>query len=376
MIINIDSLKELKIGNLTVRLPIIQGGMGVGISLSGLASAVANEGGVGVIATAGIGMLEPDFAKNWVEANCRSLKKEIRKAREATKGILGVNIMVALSNYADLAKTAIEEEIDIIFSGAGLPLNLPQFLKGSTKTKLAPIVSSGRAAGILIKKWSEKFNHPPDLIVVEGPRAGGHLGFKLEQIDDPAYSLEKLVPEVIQAAAGFSEKGRTAIPVIAAGGIYTGADILKFMRLGASGVQMATRFVTTLECDASIKFKQTYIDSSKEDILIIKSPVGMPGRAIRNKFINDANSGEKKPFKCPYHCIITCDYQNSPYCIALALLNARRGNLEHGFAFAGENAYRAKEIVSVKELMSALIEEYKQAPIGFIDPENRGIKKT
>jgi NAD(P)H-dependent flavin oxidoreductase YrpB (nitropropane dioxygenase family) len=376
MIINIDSLKELKIGNLTVRLPIIQGGMGVGISLSGLASAVANEGGVGVIATAGIGMLEPDFATNWVEANSRSLKKEIRKARAATKGIMGVNIMVALSNYADLVKTAIEEEIDIIFSGAGLPLNLPQFLNGSTKTKLGPIVSSGRAAGILYKKWTEKYNHPPDLIVVEGPRAGGHLGFKLEQINDPEYSLEKLIPDVIQAVAKFEERDKRATPVIAAGGIYTGADIYKFLQLGASGVQMATRFVTTHECDASIKFKQTYIDSSKEDILIIKSPVGMPGRAIRNKFIDDANDGEKKPFKCPYHCIITCDYQNSPYCIALALLNARRGHLEHGFAFAGENAYRTKEIISVKELMGSLIEEHKQAAKSFIDPENRRIKKT
>ncbi|MBI5188994.1 MAG: nitronate monooxygenase [Nitrospirae bacterium] len=356
---NTNNLKELKIGDLTAKLPIIQGGMGIGISLSGLASAVANEGGVGVIATAGIGMLEPDFSTNWLEANIRALKKEIKKARELTKGILGVNIMVALSNYADMVRTAIEEEIDIIFSGAGLPLNLPQFLKGSTKTKLAPIISSGRAASIICKKWSEKYNYLPDVIVVEGPRAGGHLGFKQEQINNPEYSLEKLIPEVIKAVKPFEERYKKPIPVIAAGGIYTGEDIYNFLKLGASGVQMATRFVTTYECDASIKFKQTYIDSSKEDIVIIKSPVGMPGRAIKNKFIDDANKGEKKPFKCPYHCIITCDYKNSPYCIALALLNARKGNLEHGFAFAGENAYRAKGLISVKELIESLIEEYK-----------------
>ena len=356
---NTNNLKELKIGDLTAKLPIIQGGMGIGISLSGLASAVANEGGVGVIATAGIGMLEPDFSTNWLEANIRALKKEIKKARELTKGILGVNIMVALSNYADMVRTAIEEEIDIIFSGAGLPLNLPQFLKGSTKTKLAPIISSGRAASIICKKWSEKYNYLPDAIVVEGPRAGGHLGFKQEQINNPEYSLEKLIPEVIKAVKPFEERYKKPIPVIAAGGIYTGEDIYNFLKLGASGVQMATRFVTTYECDASIKFKQTYIDSSKEDIVIIKSPVGMPGRAIKNKFIDDANKGEKKPFKCPYHCIITCDYKNSPYCIALALLNARKGNLEHGFAFAGENAYRAKGIISVKELIESLIKEYK-----------------
>jgi NAD(P)H-dependent flavin oxidoreductase YrpB (nitropropane dioxygenase family) len=358
---NTNNLKELKIGDLTAKLPIIQGGMGIGISLSGLASAVANEGGVGVIATAGIGMLEPDFSTNWLEANIRALKKEIKKARELTKGILGVNIMVALSNYADMVRTAIEEEIDIIFSGAGLPLNLPQFLKESTKTKLVPIISSGRAASIICKKWSEKYNYLPDAIVVEGPRAGGHLGFKQEQINDPEYSLEKLIPEVIKAVKPFEERYKKSIPVIAAGGIYTGEDIYNFLKLGAAGVQMATRFVTTYECDASIKFKQTYIDSSKEDIVIIKSPVGMPGRAIKNKFIDDANKGEKKPFKCPYHCIITCDYKNSPYCIALALLNARKGNLEHGFAFAGENAYRAKGIISVKELIESLIKEYKNA---------------
>ena len=356
---NTNNLKELKVGDLTAKLPLIQGGMGVGISLSGLASAVANEGGVGVIAAAGIGMLEPDFSTNWSEANIRALKREIKKARELTKGILGVNIMVALSNFADLVRTAIEEEIDIIFSGAGLPLNLPQFLKGSTKTKLVPIVSSGRAASIISKRWSEKYNYLPDALVVEGPLAGGHLGFKEEQISDPAYSLEKLIPEVIKAVRPFEERYKKPIPVIAAGGIYAGEDIYKFIQLGASGVQMATRFVTTYECDASIKFKQTYIDSSKEDIVIIKSPVGMPGRAIRNKFINDVNNGKKKPFKCPYHCIITCDYKNSPYCIALALLNARKGNLKHGFAFAGENAYRAKGIISVKELIESLIEEYK-----------------
>jgi len=358
---NTNNLKELKIGDLTAKLPIIQGGMGIGISLSGLASAVANEGGVGVIATAGIGMLEPDFSTNWLEANIRALKKEIKKARELTKGILGVNIMVALSNYADMVRTAIEEEIDIIFSGAGLPLNLPQFLKESTKTKLAPIISSGRAASIICKKWSEKYNYLPDAIVVEGPRAGGHLGFKQEQINNPEYSLEKLIPEVIKAVKPFEERYKKPIPVIAAGGIYTGEDIYNFLKLGAAGVQMATRFVTTYECDASIKFKQTYIDSSKEDIVIIKSPVGMPGRAIKNNFIDDANKGEKKPFKCPYHCIITCDYKNSPYCIALALLNARKGNLDHGFAFAGENAYRAKGIISVKELIESLIKEYKNA---------------
>jgi nitronate monooxygenase len=348
-------------GSLTVELPIIQGGMGIGISLSRLASAVANEGGIGIIATAGIGMNEPDFSTNFPEANIRALRKEIRKARELTKGIIGVNIMVALSNFDDMARTAIEEGIDVIFSGAGLPLNLPQFVNSTIKTKLVPIVSSARAAGIIAKKWSKKYNRLPDAVVVEGPLAGGHLGFKEQTIYDPEYSLEKLIPEVIQVLKPFEERYKKLIPVIAAGGIYTGEDIFRFFQLGVSAVQMATRFVTTYECDASEKFKQTYLDSRKEDIVVIKSPVGMPGRAIKNAFLDEVSQGKRKPFKCPYHCIITCDYKKSPYCIAFALINAKKGNFSHGFAFAGENAHRAKEIISVKELIETLIKEYKNA---------------
>ena len=355
------SLKNLQMGDLTIKLPIIQGGMGIGISLSGLASAVANEGGVGVIATPGIGMNEPDFYTNYLEANIRALQKEIRRARELSKGILGVNIMVALTNFADLVKTAIDEGIDIIFSGAGLPLNLPEFVNSTIKTKLVPIVSSGRAAAIIAKKWSEKFSRIPDAVVVEGPLAGGHLGFKEQAIYDPEYSLEKLVPEVIQAVNPFEERYKKTIPVIAAGGIYTGKDIYTFLQLGASAVQMATRFVTTHECDASEKFKQTYINARKEDIVIIRSPVGLPGRAIKNQFIDEVSHGKRKPFKCHYHCLKTCDFKNTPYCISLALMNAKKGQLTHGFAFAGENAYKADKIISVKELIETLNQEYEDA---------------
>ncbi|HYF83372.1 MAG TPA: nitronate monooxygenase family protein [Clostridia bacterium] len=358
---NINGLRELKIGDLTARLPIIQGGMGVGISLSGLAAAVANEGGVGVIAAAGIGMLDYDFSTKFLEANLERLKSEIRKAREKTKGIIGVNIMVALTNYAEFVKASIEEGIDIIFSGAGLPLNLPQYLEGKYETKLVPIVSSARAASVICKKWLDKYNYLPDAIVVEGPKAGGHLGFKEDQIYNPEYSLEKIIPEVINEVKPYEDKVGRPIPVIAGGGIYSGEDIYKFMKLGASGVQMATRFVTTEECDASIDFKNTYINSKKGDVTIIKSPVGMPGRAIRNEFTDDISMGAKKPFKCPYHCIVTCDYKNSPYCIAMALTNAQKGDLENGFAFAGENAYRSDKIVSVKELMNTLQKEYADA---------------
>jgi nitronate monooxygenase len=353
-----SNLKELIIGNLTAKFPVIQGGMGIGVSLSGLAAAVANEGGIGVIATAGLGLFEPDAYANYFEANIRALRKEIQKAREKTQGIIGVNIMVAVTNFADFVRTAIEEKIDIIFSGAGLPLNLPEYLKGSTHTKLVPIVSSGRAANIIIRKWTDKFNYVPDAIVVEGPKAGGHLGYKYDQLDDLNFALENILSDVLNVVNLFHEKSGIKIPVIAGGGIYTGADIKKFMDLGASGVQMGTRFVTTTECDASDAFKQMYINASEKDICIIKSPVGMPGRAIRNKFTMQVEAGEKIPFTCPYHCIITCDYVNSPYCIALALKNAHKGNLDNGFAFAGANAYRAKEIISVKELVKQIKKEY------------------
>ena len=282
-------------------------------------------------------------------------------ARQNAEGILGVNIMMALSNFGEMVRTALEEEVDIIFSGAGLPLDLPHHLRGGDRTKLVPIVSSGRAAKIVAKRWAERYDHPPDAIVVEGPLAGGHLGFKPEQLGDAAFALDRLLAEVLAEIKPFEAKWQRPIPVIAGGGIYTGADIYDFLRLGAAGVQMATRFVTTHECDASLAFKQAYIRSTQEEIVIIKSPVGMLGRAIRNQFIDDVNSGQKVPFACPYHCIVTCDYTNSPYCIALALINAQRGRMGHGFAFAGHNAYRATEIVSVKELVGILLEEYGAA---------------
>lgn len=358
---NMGLLPELHIGDLFVKKPIIQGGMGVGISMSSLASAVANAGGVGVISAAGTGLLEADGYTNFPEASIRRLRDEIRQAKEVTDGILGVNIMVALSNFADMVTTSIEEGIDIIFSGAGLPINLPQFLTETCKTKLVPIVSSGRAFSVIAKKWLSKYDYLPDAVVVEGPKAGGHLGFKPEELDDPDFSLENLILEVKEAVKPFTEKYGKKIPIIAAGGIFDGFDIHKILKLGADGVQMATRFVTTHECDASIEFKEAYIEAKPGDTVIIKSPVGMPGRAIRNDFIMEVEAGNKTPFKCPYHCIITCEAQSSPYCIALALMNAQKGNLKHGFEFAGSNVYRCKEIVSVQELMDTLEEEYQEA---------------
>jgi len=354
-------LPSLKFGNLKSRLPIIQGGMGVGISLSGLASAVAKEGGIGVIAAAFPGIQEPDIMTNSREANIRVLKSEIRKAKKKTGGILGVNIMVALTNFGDMVRTSIEEGVDLIFAGAGLPLDLPGYLSENDRTKLVPIISSARAAKIICKKWLGKYDYLPDGFVVEGPKAGGHIGFKPDQIFDPDYALEKLVTEVISIVREFENMKQQSIPIIPAGGIFNGKDIRKYLELGAAGVQMGTRFVATHECDADDAFKQLYVESSSDDMIIIKSPVGLPGRAIRNGFLDEVGNGNKTPFKCPFHCIKTCDPQKSPYCIAVALSNARQGKFKYGFAFAGENAYRIKKIISVKELMRTLTSEYSLA---------------
>ena len=360
-------MPKLRIGDLEAGIPIVQGGMGVGISLSSLAAAVASEGGIGVIAAVAIGMLEPDFNKNFGEANKRALRREIVKARQMTGGIIGVNIMVALTDYFDLLQIAVEEGADVVFIGAGLPLRVPETLLadglGKVRTKVVPIVSSARAAKVIFQYWKKHFGRVPDAVVVEGPLAGGHLGFKKEQINNPDYTLEKILPEVISGVKPYEQDSNVSIPVIAAGGVFTGADIYRFIQLGAQGVQMATRFVTTHECDASIEFKEAYVRCRKEDLTIIDSPVGLPGRAIQNRFLKDVSLGKKMPYECHWRCLKTCDFESSLYCICVALTNAKKGNLEKGFAFAGANAYRVDSIISVRELINTLSREYEEAAI-------------
>lgn len=351
-------MKSFFIGDIEIKLPIIQGGMGVGISLSGLASAVANEGGIGVISCAGLGLIYKGHGSFF--QNCIwGLKEEIRLAREKTKGTIGVNIMVALSNFGDMVRTAITDKIDVIFAGAGLPLDLPSFQTPDSKTKLVPIVSSARAAKIICDKWYSNYNYLPDSIVVEGPKAGGHLGFRKEQIFDELFSLEQIIPEVVKIARGY--EGIKNIPIIAAGGISSGEDIYRFMEMGASGVQMGSIFVTTYECDAAEAFKQAYINAREEDLQIINSPVGMPGRAIKGDFIKRVEAGLEIPKTCPVQCIKTCDYTKSPYCIMKALSSAARGNMEKGYAFAGINAHLAEKISSVREIISNLKLEFSIA---------------
>lgn len=354
-------LPTLKIGDLVASVPIVQGAMGIGVSLSRLASAVANEGGIGFISGVQIGFREADFETNTIKANIRALRKEIRRARELSpRGIIGVNLMVAIKNYKEMVKAAVEEKIDIIISGAGLPRDLPDFIKRS-KTKIGPIVSSGKAAGLISRLWDRRFSYIPDLIIVEGTEAGGHLGYSLEDLhreDGP--SLIDTVRDVIEAIKPFEEKYKKRIPVIAAGGIFTGADIASYIGAGASGVQIGSRFVATEECDAHENFKEAYLRANKGDIQLIQSPVGMPGRAIKNKLIERV-AVDKIPVEKCYNCLEPCEPKDTPYCISTALIKAVEGQLDEGLIFAGSNTYKIDRITSVKELIRDLVTEAEAA---------------
>jgi nitronate monooxygenase len=355
-------IPSLRIGSLQVKFPIIQGGMGVGVSRSGLASAVANAGGIGVIASVGLGLLAERLKDDSMRANSELLREEVRRAKQASSGVIGVNVMAAVSDSARLIETAVESGADILFLGAGIP-RLPDSVARALDelpTRFAVIVSSLRAMKLIFRFWSKRYASVPDAVVVEGPLAGGHLGFRKEDLSDPEHALEAILPAIVAEAARMETEYSKSIPVIAAGGIFTGCDIYKMFSLGAQGVQMGTRFAATVESDASDEFKQSYVRSSKEeDIVIIESPVGLPGRAIRNRFTEDVALGLKKPFVCPYRCLTACHPETAPYCIANALVSAMRGDLENGFAFAGANAWRVDRILTVKELMTSLVDEFE-----------------
>ena len=373
-------LKPLKIGNLVAKHPVIQGGMGVGISLSSLAGAVAKAGGIGIISTAQIGFKDQDFGKNPMAANLRAIHSELKKAREkAPQGILGFNIMVATKEYASYVKEAVKAGADVIISGAGLPIDMPKFVaeaenenggseKKERRTMIAPIVSSVKSALVICRMWDRKYHTAPDFVVVEGPCAGGHLGFSREQLtefgadtdhvaetfDEPAYDKE--IRGIIETVKSFAEKYKKHIPVITAGGIFDHKDVLHQFALGAEGVQAATRFVTTEECDADIAYKEAYINAKEEDIVIVKSPVGMPGRAIKNKFLERVAQGPVKVERC-FRCLEHCNPATTPYCITKALINAAEGRIDEALLFCGSNAYRCEKIETVPEVMAALCGE-------------------
>ena len=373
-------LKPLKIGNLVAKHPVIQGGMGVGVSLSSLAGAVAKAGGIGIISTAQIGFKDQDFGKNPMAANLRAIHSELKKAREkAPQGILGFNIMVATKEYASYVKEAVKAGADVIISGAGLPIDMPKFVaeaenenggseKKERRTMIAPIVSSVKSALVICRMWDRKYHTAPDFVVVEGPCAGGHLGFSREQLaelgadtdhvaetfDEPADDKE--VRGIIETVKSFAEKYKKHIPVITAGGIFDHKDVLHQFALGAEGIQAATRFVTTEECDADIAYKEAYINAKEEDIVIVKSPVGMPGRAIKNKFLERVAQGPVKVERC-FRCLEHCNPAETPYCITKALINAAEGKIDEALLFCGSNAYRCEKIETVPEVMAALCGE-------------------
>lgn len=353
-------IPKLQIGSITADIPIIQGGMGVRVSLSSLASAVAEEGGIGTISSIGLGDIEA--AKHEFERICReALEREIRKAKSMTNGHIAVNFMGVLSNVDDLIMTAVREGIKIIVYGAGLPLKLPGLVRDSS-VNLLPIVSSARVAELILRVWDRRYERTADAIILEGPLAGGHLGFSEEQLKQSGkYSLDKLLPEVLETVKAYEDRYGKKIPVIAGGGIFNGKDIARMLSLGASGVQIATRFVCTVECGVSQEFKQAYLDAKEEDIVIIKSPVGMPGRAIHNKFLQDLEIKGTFKIKCPYRCLSVCKVDEAKYCIAQALLNAFFGDVDHGLIFCGQNAYRIDKIVTVKELILDLLAELEAA---------------
>lgn len=356
-------IPKLRIGQYVAQYPVVQGGMGVAISLSRLAGAVALAGGVGVISGVETGYNWPNYPADKHQANRDALVWHLQEARKiAPQGVIGVNIMVALNNYEQMVEAAVEGGADIIFSGAGLPLSLPGLVAGS-RVAIAPIVSSAKAAVLMVKQWKSKHNRLPDAIVVEGPLAGGHLGFSYEQLHDTSgqYSLDSIVVGVVAALKDLLGEEAQSIAIIAGGGLYTGRDIARILRLGANGVQMATRFVVTEECDAHPDFKQAYLNAKPEDVTIIKSPVGMPGRALCNSFLNEAIAGLRQPDYCRVNCLKPCNPLEAPYCIADALVNAAQGRLDEGFAFCGSEVHRIERITTVPDLMKELMAELAEA---------------
>jgi len=353
-------IPKLQIGSLTANIPIVQGGMGVRVSLAPLAAAVANQGGIGTISSIGLGDIKAT-ADEYVRTAKEALANEIRKAKSMTDGHLAINFMGVLSNINDLIKISVKEGIKIIVFGAGLPTKLP-VLVPDPSVNLVPIVSCARAAGLILRTWDRRYNRITDGLILEGPLAGGHLGFSVEQLKHPEdNSLEKLLPEVLEVIKPYEDKYGKKIPVITAGGIYDGKDIARMLSLGASGVQMGTRFVCTEECNVSQEFKQAYLDAREEDIAIIKSPVGMPGRAIYNKFLKDLEVKGKLKITCPYRCLTVCKIETAKYCIALALLNSYFGDVDNGLIFCGQNAHRVDKIITVKELIDELLSGLKEA---------------
>ena len=350
-------------------LPILQGGMGVGVSLDRLAGAVAACGGMGTISTAMCGYQEPDYNTDPKGANLRALARQVKAAKKAAggAGLVAVNAMVATTQYADSVRTALRAGVDAVVCGAGLPRDLPAIAAEvpESDAALAPIVSSGRAAALICKLWDRHHGRVPDFVVLEGPLAGGHLGFSKEEAQEAQAGRPKpltaLLHEVLEALAPFREKYGRDIPVFAAGGVESGADMARYMKQGAAGAQFATRFIATEECDASEGYKQRLLEARAEDITIVQSPVGMPGRALRSPLIRRVEAGlQPRPERC-VRCLSVCDPKAAPYCISRALIAAVRGDWENGLFFCGANAGKVDRLSTVREQMDQIMQEWRAA---------------
>ncbi|EAH4668120.1 nitronate monooxygenase [Campylobacter coli] len=359
------SLKSLQIGKHTIKYPIFQGGMGLGISWDKLASAVSLNGGLGIISSVGTGYYENRThiskelnAKPYGSENFYSregLQTLINNARKVCGDApLGCNILCASNDYARIARDACEVGFNIIVSGAGLPTNLPEFTADFPDVALVPIISSPKALKIICKRWQSRYNRLPDAVVLEGPKSGGHQGFTYEQCLDLNYQLENLIAPVVEEAKNWG-----SFPVIAAGGIWDKKDIENAISLGASGVQMGTRFIGTFECDASDEFKNVLLACKKEDIELIKSPVGYPARGVRTNLLDLVDKRMGPKINCISNCVAPCgrgkEATKVGYCIADRLFDAWSGKKETGLFFTGANGYRLEKLISVKELMDKLV---------------------
>ena len=354
----------------TLPLPIIQGGMGIGVSLERLAGAVASCGGMGTLSAAFCGFREPDFEKNSREANLRALTRQVQRAKETARGagLIAVNVMVAAAQYAGSVRTALRAGADAIVCGAGLPRDLPALAVEVPESgaALAPVVSGGRSAALICKLWDRRYGRVPDFVVLEGPLAGGHLGFSPEEAREAQAGRPKpllgLLKEVLEAVAPFREKYGQEIPVFVAGGVRNGAEMRRYMDEGAAGAQFATRFIATEECDASSGYKQALLNARAEDITIVQSPVGMPGRALKSPLIARVETETQGPITRCDRCLAACDCKTAPYCISKALIAAVEGDWENGLFFCGANAGEVNALSTVKEQMDQIMNEWRAAP--------------
>ena len=348
-------LPALKIRNLETKYPVIQAGMGVRIGMAELSSAVVNCGGYGTIASVGIGDIERGKFRFVDECN-ENFALELKKARELCGGKkpLGVNVMVALSNYEEIVRTAVAGGVDFIISGAGLPLPLPEYV-GDADVALIPVISSGRAFEVVVKTWLRKYNRKPDAVIVEGPKCGGHLGFTMEMIEHPeTCSMEILLKEVQDVIARYNLDG---LPIIAAEEVACRADIERFLKMGYNGVQIGTYFITTEESGIDARSKQVFVDAKAEDVVVIKSPVGLPVRVLKSPLVQRVLTGGREKFTCPYRCLRSCNPAKSLFCIAKALLATWRGDTENGLYMVGCNIESVKKIYPVKEFFDSLDQE-------------------